>query len=158
MTKSLVGTKSHENLKHAFAGESQANRRYLYFACVADIEGYPDVCYVRFQFEPAACRVFIDGEKAELMIDHPNYKASAVLTPEVQKSLAEDLINLKMSTRKQVRNTNNLKSFGMLSRTTSHIRRQIRFTNGCARSYQPSASEQFIGICKNSFPTRSCRS
>src|SRR5919106_83999 len=50
------------------------------------------VQYVRFQFEPAACRAFIDGEKAELMIDHPNYKASAVLTPEVQKSLAEDLV------------------------------------------------------------------
>jgi len=43
MAKSLAGTKSHENLKHAFAGESQANRRYLYFARVADIEGYPDV-------------------------------------------------------------------------------------------------------------------
>ena len=39
---SLKGTKSHENLKGAFAGESQANRRYLYFARVADIEGYPD--------------------------------------------------------------------------------------------------------------------
>ena len=43
MAKSLANTKSHENLKHAFAGESQANRRYLYFARVADIEGYPDV-------------------------------------------------------------------------------------------------------------------
>ena len=43
MAKSLAGTKSHENLKRAFAGESQANRRYLYFARVADIEGYPDV-------------------------------------------------------------------------------------------------------------------
>jgi len=40
---SLKGTKSHENLKGAFAGESQANRRYLYFARTADIEGYPDV-------------------------------------------------------------------------------------------------------------------
>jgi rubrerythrin len=43
MAKSLSGTKSHGNLKDAFAGESQANRRYLYFARVADIEGYPDV-------------------------------------------------------------------------------------------------------------------
>ena len=61
MSKSLKGTKSHENLKGAFAGESQANRRYLYFAKDvaylahkfergylyfarrADIEGYPDV-------------------------------------------------------------------------------------------------------------------
>ena len=39
----LNGSKTHENLKEAFAGESQANRRYLYFARVADIEGYPDV-------------------------------------------------------------------------------------------------------------------
>ena len=39
----LSGSKTHENLKEAFAGESQANRRYLYFAQKADIEGYPDV-------------------------------------------------------------------------------------------------------------------
>ena len=39
----LEGTKTHEHLKEAFAGESQANRRYLYFAKVADIEGYPEV-------------------------------------------------------------------------------------------------------------------
>jgi len=43
MGKSLKGTKTHDNLKEAFAGESQANRRYLYFARRADIEGYPDV-------------------------------------------------------------------------------------------------------------------
>jgi rubrerythrin len=39
----LKGTKTHSNLKDAFAGESQANRRYLYFAKAADVEGYPDV-------------------------------------------------------------------------------------------------------------------
>jgi rubrerythrin len=39
----LKGSKTHENLKAAFAGESQANRRYLYFAKVADVEGYPDI-------------------------------------------------------------------------------------------------------------------
>lgn len=43
MTKPLKGTKTHQNLKDAFAGESQANRRYLYFARRADIEGYPDI-------------------------------------------------------------------------------------------------------------------
>jgi rubrerythrin len=37
------GSKTQENLKEAFASESQANRRYLYFAQKADIEGYPDV-------------------------------------------------------------------------------------------------------------------
>jgi len=39
----LKGSKTQENLKEAFAGESQANRRYLYFAKVADVEGYPDI-------------------------------------------------------------------------------------------------------------------
>ena len=43
MGKSLQGTKTLQNLKDAFAGESQANRRYLYFAKVADVEGYPEV-------------------------------------------------------------------------------------------------------------------
>ena len=39
----LKGSKTEENLKAAFAGESQANRRYLYFAQKADVEGYNDV-------------------------------------------------------------------------------------------------------------------
>jgi rubrerythrin len=39
----LKGSKTHGNLKDAFAGESQANRRYLYFAKVADVEGQPDI-------------------------------------------------------------------------------------------------------------------
>ncbi len=37
----LKGSKTHENLKTAFANEAQANRRYLYFARQADVEGYP---------------------------------------------------------------------------------------------------------------------
>ena len=36
-------SKTHQNLKDAFAGESMANRRYLYFARQADVEGFPDV-------------------------------------------------------------------------------------------------------------------
>jgi rubrerythrin len=43
---SLEGTKTLENLKEGFAGESQANRRYLYFAQKADVEGYPDTASV----------------------------------------------------------------------------------------------------------------
>ncbi len=39
----LKGSKTESNLKEAFAGESQANRRYLYFAQKADVEGQPDV-------------------------------------------------------------------------------------------------------------------
>ena len=43
---SLKGSKTEENLKEAFAGESQANRRYLYFAQKADVEGFNDVAAV----------------------------------------------------------------------------------------------------------------
>ncbi len=42
----LKGSKTEDNLKAAFAGESQANRRYLYFAAKADVEGYNDVSAV----------------------------------------------------------------------------------------------------------------
>lgn len=42
----LKGSKTEENLKYAFAGESQANRRYLYFASKADVEGQNDVAAV----------------------------------------------------------------------------------------------------------------
>ena len=44
--KGLKGSKTWENLKEGFAGESQANRRYLYFARRADIEGQPDIAGV----------------------------------------------------------------------------------------------------------------
>lgn len=39
----IRGSKTHANLKEAFASESQANRRYLYFAQKADVEGHPEV-------------------------------------------------------------------------------------------------------------------
>jgi rubrerythrin len=42
----LKSSKTAQNLKDAFAGESQANRRYLYFAQKADVEGYNDVSAV----------------------------------------------------------------------------------------------------------------
>jgi rubrerythrin len=39
----IRGTRTHENLKLAFSRESEANRRYLFFARIADVEGFPDV-------------------------------------------------------------------------------------------------------------------
>ena len=50
----LKGTKTHTNLRDAFAAESQANRRYLYFAKVADVEGHPDLA--------GLCRDTAEGE------------------------------------------------------------------------------------------------
>ena len=46
MAKSVKGTRTEAALKEAFAGESQANRRYLYFANMADVAGSPDVAAV----------------------------------------------------------------------------------------------------------------
>jgi len=43
---SLKGSKTEQNLKDAFSGESQANRRYLYFAQKADVEGHNDTAAV----------------------------------------------------------------------------------------------------------------
>ena len=42
----LKGSKTEQSLKAAFGGESMANRRYLYFAQKADVEGYNDVSAV----------------------------------------------------------------------------------------------------------------
>jgi rubrerythrin len=42
----LKGSTTEQNLKAAFQGESMANRRYLYFAAKADVEGYNDVSAV----------------------------------------------------------------------------------------------------------------
>src|ERR1700685_136485 len=50
----LKNTKTWGNLKEAFAGESQANRRYLYFAQKADVEGLNDV--------PVVFRATAEGE------------------------------------------------------------------------------------------------
>jgi sulfur carrier protein ThiS len=51
------------------------------------------VQYVRFPFGPEARQALVKGEPAELVIDHPNYQARAVLAAEAQQSLAQDLVN-----------------------------------------------------------------
>jgi len=51
------------------------------------------VQYVKFPFDAAARQEFLGGAKSELIIDHPNYKAAAALSPEAQKALALDLLD-----------------------------------------------------------------
>jgi rubrerythrin len=46
MPASLKGTQTEQNLKDAFAGESQANLLYLRFARKADVEGFNDLAAV----------------------------------------------------------------------------------------------------------------
>jgi rubrerythrin len=57
-------SKTLENLKEAFAGESQANRRYLAFAKKADDEGYPQ-----------AARLFRAAAEAETVHAHAHLRA-----------------------------------------------------------------------------------
>ncbi|MEA5004855.1 MAG: rubrerythrin family protein [Rikenellaceae bacterium] len=46
MEKSIKGTKTEQNLLKAFAGESQARSRYVYFASVAKKEGFEKIADV----------------------------------------------------------------------------------------------------------------
>jgi rubrerythrin len=57
-------TKTEKNLEEAFAGESQANRKYLAFAKQADKEGYPQVA-----------RLFRAAAEAETVHAHAHLKA-----------------------------------------------------------------------------------
>src|SRR5204863_490612 len=58
----LKGSRTEKNLKDAFAGESQANRRYLYFAQKADVEGFNDVSAV-FRSTPEAPPDFASADR-----------------------------------------------------------------------------------------------
>ncbi len=49
------------------------------------------VQYVKFPFPESAIEAFVKGEKAELVIDHPNYQARALIEPNTRQSLAADL-------------------------------------------------------------------
>lgn len=59
-----MGIKSEQNLKDAFAGESQANRKYLAFAKQADTEGYAQ-----------AARLFRAAAEAETIHAHSHLRA-----------------------------------------------------------------------------------
>ncbi|MEJ2368678.1 MAG: rubrerythrin family protein [Acidobacteriota bacterium] len=81
----LKGSKTHENLKEGFAGESQANRRYLYFARQADVEGHPDAA--------AVFRSTAEGETGHAF-GHMDYLAE-VGDPATGKPVGETPLNLQ---------------------------------------------------------------
>lgn len=81
----LKGSKTHQNLLAAFAGEAQANRRYLYFARQADIEGCVEAAKV--------FRATSDGETGHAFghLDH----LSEVGDPASGKPIGETKKNLE---------------------------------------------------------------
>ena len=81
----LKDSKTAQNLKDAFAGESQANRRYLYFAQKADVEGAPDVA--------AVFRSTAEGETGHAH-GHLEY-LEAVGDPATGEKMGETADNLK---------------------------------------------------------------
>ena len=83
----LKGTKTHENLKAAFAGESMANRRYLYFAKVADVEGHPEIAG---NFRDTA-----DGETGHAH-GHLDY-LKKVADPATDKPIGDTALNLALA-------------------------------------------------------------
>ena len=83
--KPLKGTRTHDNLKAAFAGESQANRRYLYFAAKADVEGHNDVS--------ALFRSTAEGETGHAH-GHLDY-LKQVGDPATDLPIGDTLLNLK---------------------------------------------------------------
>jgi len=83
--KSIKGTKTQGNLKDAFAGESQANRRYLWFSRRADVEGRPDVANL---FKEVA-----DGETGHAF-GHMDYLA-VVADPVTDVPIGDSENNLK---------------------------------------------------------------
>ena len=84
---SLKDSKTAQNLKDAFAGESQANRRYLYFAQKADVEGYNDVS--------AVFRSTAEGETGHAH-GHLEY-LEAVGDPATGEPIGDTSLNLKAS-------------------------------------------------------------
>jgi rubrerythrin len=93
-------SKSIDNLKTAFAGESQANRKYLAFAKKADLEGFPQIARL-FRAAAAAETVHAlnhframdgvkgTGENLEAAIGGENYEVVSMYPPMLAEAEAE---------------------------------------------------------------------
>ena len=83
---SFIDSKTHQNLKAAFAGESQANRRYTWMAQVAEKEGLPEVASL---FKHSA-----DGETGHAL-KHLMFLAAQAADPATGLPLGDSRTNLK---------------------------------------------------------------
>ena len=104
MEKSIKGTRTEQNLLKAFAGESQARSRYVFFASKAKKEGYEQIAGVfaetAEQEKEHAERFFkfLEGGMVEIGTTQENLLAAAqgeneewdVLYPEFAKVAAEE--------------------------------------------------------------------
>lgn len=77
----LTGTKTLENLKAAFAGESQANRRYTLWKRIAELEGAPQSAIDAFERAAA--------EETAHALGHLAYMSGATATAANLRAAAE---------------------------------------------------------------------
>lgn len=77
MSKSVKGTRTEKNLLKAFAGESQARNRYIFFASIARKEGYEQIANIFTETagnEKEHAEVFfkyLEGGDAEITATYP---------------------------------------------------------------------------------------
>src|SRR4051812_41265678 len=84
---SLPGSQTHDNLKEAFAGESMANRRYLYFARVAKTEGHEQVAQL-FEDTAAGETGHAFGHMDQLVDGHAGDPATGEKVGSTEQNLA----------------------------------------------------------------------
>ena len=94
----LKGSKTHQNLKDAFAGESVANARFLNFAKVADVEGYP---HVADNFRETA-----EGQTSHAH-GHLNY-LKTVGDPAIDLPVGDTKLNMKAAVAGEIREFTNM--------------------------------------------------
>ena len=113
--KALKGTKTHDNLKAAFAGESQANRRYLYFAAKADVER-ARVGHVLETLRRA-------GRQHALVVDHDEIPSERPLMPAVRRAMVRGIFSISQIARQL---GVPVPAAGEVARTFSEIESAIR--------------------------------
>lgn len=93
----FTSSKSFENLRQAFYGESAANRRYLFFAQRADVEGHPEVA--------ALFRSTADGETGHAF-GHLEFMEG--VDPATMQSMGNTLENLQSAHTGEVHEYENM--------------------------------------------------
>jgi len=109
----LTVSKTHENLKSAFAGESQANRRYIAFAWKANEEHFPQIARLfraaaeaetvhamnhlkalgEIKSTPNNLEAAVSGETFEFMKMYPEYLQTAKQETDKQATWSFDVAN-----------------------------------------------------------------
>ena len=114
----LKGSKTHDNLKAAFAGESQANRRYLYFAAKADVEvlALEDVASARVGHVLETLSKA--GRQHALVVDSDMIAPKSLIDAPIRRTMVRGIFSISQLARQL---GVSLQSVGEVARTFSEI-------------------------------------